>query len=115
MSEYSRWMEKAHVAGTWPPEHRSVAIVTGPTGSTQSGSVGQVLTCTNQTNGWTNSPTSYAYQWVRGYVPWTNIGTNASTYTLVALDSGNPIRCVVSAVNAAGTTVGPPSNWIACA
>lgn len=111
MSEYSRWMEKVHISGTWPPEHRGIPIVTGPSGS-QIGSVGQVLNCTQ--GAWSNAPTSYAYQWVRGYVPWTPIGTNSASYTLVAADSGNPIRCVVSAVNAAGTTQGPPTDILRC-
>ena len=62
--------------------------------------VGQVLTTTNGT--WNNSPSSYSYQWKRGA---TNIGTNASTYTLVQADAGNTsnITCVVTATNAAGS------------
>jgi hypothetical protein len=95
-------MEKNFVSGTFPPEHRAVATISG------TGTVGQVLTATQ--GNWTNAPSSYAYQWVRGAS--TNIGTNTSTYTLVAGDSGNPVRCIVSAVNAAGTTVGPPSDPI---
>jgi hypothetical protein len=100
MSGYARWMEKSFVAGTFPPEHRVVCTISGTP------SVPNVLTATTGT--WTNSPTSFAYQWVRG--AGTNIGTNASTYTLVAGDSGNPVRCAVSATNAAGTTIGPPSD-----
>jgi hypothetical protein len=62
--------------------------------------VGQVLTTTNGT--WTNSPSSYSYQWKRGA---TNIGTNATTYTLVAADAGNTsnITCVVTATNTVGS------------
>jgi hypothetical protein len=103
MSGYARWMEKSFVAGTFPPH-----FIQGPTIS-GTGTVGQVLTA-NSTGVWLYSPSSYNYQWIRG--PSTNVGTNASTYTLVAGDSGSPVRCQVSAVNAAGTTLGPPSDSI---
>lgn len=70
--------------------------------------VGQVLTTTNGT--WTNSPSSYSYQWKRGA---TNIGTNASTYTLVAADAGNTsnIKCTVTATN--GLSASADSNTVA--
>jgi hypothetical protein len=105
MSGYARWMEKSFIAGTFPPEHRAIGTISGtPT-------VGQVLTMTS--GAWTNSPSSFGYQWLRGPgPPWTNIGTNASTYTLVAGDSGFPVRCQVTAVNAAGSTTGPPSDAV---
>jgi hypothetical protein len=95
-------MERAFVSGIFPPQHLGVCTISG------TGTVGQVLTSTN--GAWTNSPTSYNYQWIRG--PGTNIGTNANTYTLAAGDSGFPVRCAVSAINAAGTTLGPPSDPI---
>jgi hypothetical protein len=71
--------------------------------------VGQTLTTTNGT--WTNSPSSYSYQWKRGA---TNIGTNSSTYTLVQADAGNTsnITCVVTATNSAGSA-NATSNQIA--
>ena len=71
--------------------------------------VGQILTTTNGT--WDNNPTSYSYQWKRGA---TNIGTNASTYTLVQADAGNTsnITCVVTATNSAGSA-NATSNQIA--
>ena len=70
--------------------------------------VGQVLTTTNGT--WSNSPSSYSYQWKRGA---TNIGTNASTYTLVAADAGNTsnIKCTVTATN--GLSASADSNTVA--
>jgi len=61
--------------------------------------VGDLLTTTDGT--WTASPTSYTYQWKRGA---TNIGTNANTYTLVIADAGLNITCVVTAINAIGST-----------
>jgi hypothetical protein len=95
-------MEKSFVAGTFPPEHRAIARLSG------TGTVGQVLTTTD--GAWTNSPTSYNYQWIRGAA--TNVGTDANTYTLVTADRFNPVRCTVTAVNAAGSTRGPPSDPI---
>jgi len=61
--------------------------------------VGESLTTTD--GNWTASPTSYTYQWKRGA---TNIGTNANTYTLVIADAGLNITCVVTAINAIGST-----------
>jgi hypothetical protein len=72
--------------------------------------VGQVLTSTTGT--WTGTaPITYSYQWKRGA---TNIGTNSSTYTLVAADAGNTsnITCVVTATNAGGSA-NATSNTIA--
>jgi hypothetical protein len=61
--------------------------------------VGEVLTTTDGT--WDGIPTpTFAYQWKRGV---TNVGTNATTYTLVAADAGQSITCVVTATNAGGS------------
>jgi hypothetical protein len=67
--------------------------------------VGQTLTASNGT--WSNSPTSYAYQWLR-----CNGGGNAcvavangtqQTYTLVGADAGHTMRVKVTATNADGS------------
>ena len=72
-------------------------------GTTQ---VGQTLTAANGT--WTNSPTTFAYQWLR-----CNAGGNAcasvangtqKTYTLVGADAGRTVRVRVTATNADGST-----------
>jgi hypothetical protein len=76
-----------------PPVNMATPVISGTT------TLGSVLTTTNGT--WTNSPTSFAYQWKRGA---TNIGTNANTYTLVAADSLANITCVVTATNVVGST-----------
>ena len=68
-------------------------LITGTT------SVGSVLTTINGT--WINSPSSFSYQWKRGA---TNIGTNATTYTLVQADAAQNISCVVTATNVIGST-----------
>ena len=69
--------------------------------------VGQVLTCAPGT--WLNSP-AFTYQWRRRSkmdIP----GGTASTYTLVAADSGNPIECDVTATNGAGAST-TRSNFV---
>ena len=71
---------------------------------------GSVLTCTQ--GNWVGSPTSKTYQFRRDGV---NFGTNTgvNTYTIVTgTDSGHSISCVVTAINAQGSTVAPPSNAI---
>jgi hypothetical protein len=61
--------------------------------------VGQTLTAS--ASGVTGIPTpTLSYQWKRGA---TNIGTNATTYTLVAADAGQNITCVVTATNSGGS------------
>ena len=70
--------------------------------------VGTVVTVT--TGNWTGVPTSYTYAWKRDGS--TSLGTAAS-YTLIAADiGGHQITCVVTAVNATGSTAAPPSNAI---
>ena len=90
------WMEgwQAITSGPPPaPVNSTLPVISGTT------TIDSVLTSTNGT--WTNSPTSYSYQWKRGA---TNIGTNANTYTLVVADSTAEITCVVTATNATGST-----------
>jgi hypothetical protein len=63
------------------------------------------LTCSQGT--WTNSPTTWAYQWQRSNNTggWTNVGTNASTLAFSSGDVGRHFRCQVSVTGAGGTTV----------
>lgn len=58
--------------------------------------VGQLQTASTGT--WSNSPTSFAYQWK---IDGVNVGTNANTYTTVAAGS---LTVVVTATNASGST-----------
>jgi hypothetical protein len=60
--------------------------------------VGQVQTCSNGT--WLNSPT-FTYQWRRN-ARVDIAGATTATYTLVALDSGQTVECVVTGTNGAG-------------
>ena len=89
------WMEawEAITAVPAAPVNTVAPVISG------TDTLGSVLTTTDGT--WTNSPTSFAYQWKRGA---TNIGTNANTYTLVVADSSADITCEVTATNAGGST-----------
>ena len=61
--------------------------------------VGNQLTCSQGT--WSNSPTSYAYRWVRNG---TDIpGATSNTYTVQAADFNVSLTCRVTATNAAGS------------
>jgi hypothetical protein len=64
---------------------------------------GNTLTCSTGT--WTQSPTSYSYQWVSGvgYVGAAGVGQN--TYVLQVSDEGNKMKCIVTASNAVGIAV----------
>ena len=84
------------------PVNTATPVISGST------ALGGVLTSTTGT--WSNSPSSFTYQWKRGA---TNIGTNANTYTLVAADSGAAITCVVTATNASGSTPATSNTIIA--
>lgn len=75
------------------PVNTVAPVITGATRDTQ------VLTVSNGT--WSNNPTSYSYQWIRGTS--TNIGTNTNTYTCVTADIGSTIKCTVTATNGVGS------------
>ena len=89
----------AGVATAAPPANTAPPTITGtPT-------VGQTLTAENGT--WTNSPTTFTYQWLR-----CNAGGNAcvsianatqKTYVLTAADAGRTLRVRVTATNADGS------------
>jgi hypothetical protein len=68
---------------------------------------GATLNCTM--GNWQGEPTSYAYQWQAEGV---DVGDGTATYALIETDVGLAFVCVVSATNAAGTTVAPPSNMV---
>jgi hypothetical protein len=94
----------AVVAATPPPT--PAANTAAPAISGQSVQ-GQTLTTSN--GSWTNTPTSYVYQWqdcdTTG-ANCTNIsGATSSTYTLAATDVGRTIRSSVTATNAGGSTL----------
>ncbi len=69
--------------------------------------VGQTVHAT--TGSWTNSPTSYSYQWqtsANGTSGWSNAsgsGATTSSYTVATADAGNYLRVTVTATNAGGS------------
>ena len=84
-----------------PPTNTTAPVISGTP------RLGQTLTTTDGT--WTDSPTSYSYQWTRDGV---DIGgATSSTYVLVAADLyATAIRCEVTATNAAGSSAPEASN-----
>lgn len=69
---------------------------------TGTGTVGQVLTCSQGT--WSGTATiTYAYQWKRDGISIS--GATASTYTLVSADNGTTTSCTVTATNVTGGVV----------
>lgn len=70
---------------------------------------GQTLSTNDGT--WSNTPTSFTYQWqsdTAGNNTFTNIASATSnTYVLTASEVGDNVRCVVTAINASGST---PAN-----
>jgi hypothetical protein len=90
----------AATAAAAPPANTATPSISGtPT-------VGQTLTASDGT--WSNTPTSFAYQWLRcngGGNNCADIANGAQkTYTLVDADSGNTIRVRVTATNADGSS-----------
>jgi Carboxypeptidase regulatory-like domain len=62
--------------------------------------LGETLSCSQ--GSWENSPTSYAYKWLRDGVE--IAAQTASTYVVVVADEGHGISCEVTATNTAGST-----------
>ena len=86
---------------TAPPVNRDVPFVS------QSGST---LNCTM--GNWDGEPTSYAYQW---QIDGADVGTGGADYAVQSGDVGKGAVCVVTATNALGSTVAPPSNSVVVA
>ncbi len=86
------------IGGVFPPVNSSVPVVAG------TNRAGISLTSTN--GSWTNSPTSYSYQWkssaTSGGIYSDILGATASTYELAASDVGRYIRLSVVASNGSG-------------
>lgn len=86
----------------------SISPTSGTAGST-------TYSCTTGT--WTNSPTSYSYQWQyldQGSTYLNISGATSSTYSppsnFFSLGYASPIRCRVTATNAGGSTTATSSN-----
>jgi hypothetical protein len=85
--------------GGTPPANTALPTVSGFAGQ------GQTLTAGN--GAWSNSPTSFAYQWLRcdsGGASCVAIASaTASTYRLAAADAGSTVAVSVTASNASGS------------
>jgi len=86
-------------AETVAPVNTTPPVISG------TATVGQTLTTTDGT--WSNTPTSFSYQWLRcngGGNSCTSIpGATQKTYALAAADSGHTIRARVTATSADGS------------
>ncbi|MGH2873895.1 MAG: beta strand repeat-containing protein [Solirubrobacteraceae bacterium] len=89
------------------PQNTAAPQVSGST------TVGSTLTCS--TGSWTNSPTSFAYQWNRNGTAIS--GAASATYTVATADGGTTLTCTVTASGAAPlaggngfTAVSDPAN-----
>lgn len=95
-----------NASGTVVAYSSSTAAITGlavPVNTalpTISGTAQEGFTLTGTSGTWTNSPTGYAYQWLRGSTPIS--GATSSTYTIVNGDVGSAISLRVTASNALG-------------
>jgi hypothetical protein len=89
----------AHAATTVAPVNTAPPTISG------TAQVGQTLTAGNGT--WSNSPTSFAYQWLRCNAAGNSCVSVANgtqkTYTLVGADAGHTMRVRVTATNADGS------------
>lgn len=93
---------------TAPPVNADAPAVTRNGAVSASAAVGDTLNCTM--GNWQNEPTSYAYAWKSDGA--TDLGTSSADYVVAATDAGHSITCVVTATNALGSTVAPPSNAV---
>jgi hypothetical protein len=98
-------------SGGSPPANATAPVISGTP------NLGQLLSTTNGT--WSNLPTSYSYQWLRGGS--SIVGATSATYTVVSADIGLAITCQVTATNAYGfvavvsnalTVPGIPTNSV---
>src|SRR6266446_10642004 len=94
------------LAGTAYAAKAAAPVNTAPPTISGTATVGQTLTAANGT--WSNSPTSFAYQWLRCNGGGNNCVSVANgtqqTYTLVGADAGHTMRVKVTATNADGST-----------
>lgn len=92
------------VANVTPPAVNTVApVISG------SAVVGQTLTSTTGT--WSNSPTSYGYQWRANAVS-ISANSTANTFVLTLTENGANITCNVTAINPAGNSTPATSNTL---
>ena len=79
-----------------PPVNTALPVASG------AAVVGHTASVT--TGSWTNSPTSYLYQWYQADTGTAISGATSSTYTFGTADIGHTITVSVTAINAAGSS-----------
>jgi hypothetical protein len=105
----------SNAGGSGEVTSAATAVVTAPQSAPSntvlpsvSGSAEEGQTLSASTGTWTESPTSFSYQWedcnTSGGSCSSISGANASSYKLVASDLGHTLRIVVTASNASGST-----------
>ncbi|MCR4340096.1 MAG: hypothetical protein NUW01_09435 [Gemmatimonadaceae bacterium] len=106
-----RWRRLAQLRRAWIPGALIPINTVAPVAS-GTPEVAEVLSCTTGT--WTNSPTSYTYQWQRdnsGGGTYSDIAAaTSSTYVLVSADTDCNVRCQVTAHNTVGASYPAASN-----
>jgi len=92
----------------------SISIPPLPTNSTLptisgTGLVGNTLTCNSVAGDWTNSPTSFTFEFFNGA---SSLGAASATDTLslIAADAGDTVTCKVIATNAGGPSAAATSS-----
>jgi len=88
-----------------PLQEPANTIAPAITGTAQTG---QTLACSTGT--WSNSPSSYTYQWKRNNV--NIVGATANNYLLTAVDEGVSIKCTVISSNVNGAGIPTDSNAV---
>lgn len=89
--------------GLGPTRVSSAAVPVNTLAPTISGvaDVGEILTVSS-TGTWTNSPSSYTYQWNRAGAP--ILGETNTTYTAAVADQGYDVTCTLRGINASGSS-----------
>jgi fibronectin-binding autotransporter adhesin len=95
--------------GAAPPVPLGIPVNQVPPVASGTATVGRALSCTTGT--WSNTPSSYAYQWLRNGNA--IAGATRPSYTLTSGDEGSRLACDVIATNATGSGAIALSNEIA--
>lgn len=85
-----------------PTASRPTAVPADASPPVVSGTPDEGYTLTASVGSWSNSPTSYAYQWSRGGSA--IIGATSPSYVAADADAGFMITCTVTASNALGSS-----------
>lgn len=81
-------------AGANPP------VATGAPDVSGTRSPGQLLTCSNASLSWSNSPTSFTYAWE---VDGNQVGSSSENFQVTWAHQGSSIRCSITAANTHGS------------